>query len=193
MAPAQSGYEVTVDLPPSVAYNLFFIDPNAYISGTATACYYQPVHRGGDYSPHSARNGNYKLQIEIYEAVYGFVPIVRLIDLCAAYQPTSVLGYRGTVSYAYAVPPTGITIPNPARFRIAYHSSFPWLDPAFSWTGVNLGLSDTCQIVRSPTNIVGHGDGGVWTAVGAPAFAITHPTLPTGGPLAGRNRVQLIS
>lgn len=187
LSPGRSGYERSIGLPAGVKYNLFFIEGNQ-----ASVCLFQPVNRGGDYSPHSARNHGAQPRIEIYENVYGWVPFVRIIDLCGAFQPTSSLGFAGTTSVGFAVPPTGINISNPANFRVNYPGS-PQFDVTMSWSGVNLGLSDTCQLLSTPTEIVGVGELGTWTSVGAPVSQANRPTLPNGGPLAGRNRAQIIA
>lgn len=191
LSPGQTGYEVSVGLPASVMYNLFYREGN-----TASVCLFQPVDRGADYSPHSARNHGAQPTIEIYENVYGWVPFIRIIDLCGAFQPTASFGFAGTGTKGFAVPPTGINISNPVRFRVSYQGS-PQFDVAMSWSHVNLGLSDQCQLATLPsaTNVVGSGNYGLaaWTSVGAPVSVIPHPTLPNNAPLAGRNRVQLIS
>lgn len=201
LAPGTSGYETTLQVPASVMFNLFYDFSQDLTSATPYGngkCYWQPDQApyDSDYSPHSNRNNGNQPQIDIWDSVHGWIGFTRIIDLCGAYRPTSSKAFYGlTVTSSASPNGSYFHINNPTRWRISYPSPAPWLDPTVSWVHVNLGLSDQC-FLAPPTNpqaAGGYFEGTIPLKAGAVTPFVSAGTLPNGAPLAGRNRVQLIS
>lgn len=185
LASGQIGYEVTAAFPASAFFNFGYDFPEGGGSGI---CYYQPEHRLGDYSPHSFRGSSSLLKIQYFDSTRGWTNLRNLIDFQGAYQPTSTLGYLGTTSSAVGF---DMNPANPPRFRIAYASE-PG-QPAVSWSRLNVGVSDTCwsPVPTAPEVHIGYAETTLF--IDASAFRRSVDSLPNGAPLAGRNRVQVIS
>lgn len=186
LSPGEIGYEVTVPMLASVFYNFGYDFPEGGGSGI---CYFQPEQRMGDYSPHSFRGSGSLLKIQYFDATNGWTNLRNLIDFQGAFQPTSQLGFQGTTSSSAGFNMNPV---NPPQFRIAYAAS---PGPTVSWSDLNVGFSDTCFLAppTDPQTAAGYFEGTVFLKSGFTTPAAVGQTLPNGAPLAGRNRVQLIS
>ena len=182
------GYEVSVPFPASNLYNL------GYTIGNGNGfCLYQPVNRGGSIS--YLRQGSYHPRVQIYDQQRGW----RDFQAVDAFIGSGSLGGQGQ-GQLFISPAAPYTVTSPVSFRISYFYEFPGA-PTVSWTGLNVGFSDACYLPpASPAAVVGTGECGAWSLVGAPNTSGTVldttgtlDTLPNGAPLGSRNRVQLIS
>jgi hypothetical protein len=199
LAAGQTGYETTLELPASVMYNFFGYEhlppgPLTVYQDVWHVCYWQPDSPPyeSDYSPHSNRNNGNQPTIQVFDSVRGWLDFIRIIDLCAAYRPTSSYGYYGLGHAFFPAPPGSYHIENPTRWRIT-RRGLPWLEPVMSWVHVNLGLSDQCRSPEpaQPEVHLGYAETTLFLDSRAPRQRDLG-RLPNGAPLAGRNRVQLI-
>lgn len=207
IGPGQSKYETSVQFPASVFANFLYDDSNSVFTNTAV-CFYQPTNREGDWYaiPGYDTQGGHDIRIrngtsgtvtyvQFWDDQRGWLNLALLYYFLGAYRPSSNLSFQGTHKASLSYRPGELHISNPMRFRINFPGQIdPWYWPAWGWTGLNVGWTDTCRIVTTSSAIVGYGDGvRSWTTVGSPTVQAFHPALPNDAPLAGRNRVQIIS
>jgi hypothetical protein len=201
LANGASGYEVSVDLPASYMYNLTGVDFYYFGQGHSYGCVPVFSQPGGTLNPaYYIYRGSTRPYIQFFDNVVGWhdlYPMDRFFDERGMGQP------RGASSYALASKSeTGAFTPhvsNPVSFRLINRPATYYT--TVSWTGFYFALADECFLApAAPAAYVGMGEGGVWSLVGAPNTSGTSTdtsgsldTLPNGAPLAGRNRVQLIS
>lgn len=193
-----AGYEVAVNLPASFMYNLAGTaqqDFGTYLSFGCIPYFNQP---GGNLAPaYWIYRGSTYPYIQLFDDAIGwfnFWPLANQFSERGMGLPRIASSYANA-SLATSGFKRSLFLTNPVRFRIS-NAFFTHADTVL-WNGLYFAIADECRLAPSaPAAYIGTGEGGSWSLVGAPNISgttLVFNTLPSGAPLAGRNRVQLIS